>query len=299
MTSQPFVSVVMPVFNAEKYLISSIESILNQTYLNFEFIIINDGSTDNSLEIIKQYKAKDDRIVIVSRENKGLSFSLNEGILLSKGKYIARMDADDISLENRLQKQVGFMENNLDIGVCGSWIKIFEDEIDGHIWKLPYSDDECKVVLFVGCCFAHPTVMIRKNILDTYGVQYKKHLAEDYGMWVCLSKITKFANMQEVLLLYRQTLSGMSNIAKKDINILYQDMSPYINTLLQNLEIKDETTTISIFSLITNTKMASMTNILKSIQLILRKNNQIKFYNQYFLAKYFIKKMFVYLKQRI
>ena len=96
--NNPLVSVVMSVYNSEKYLKEAIESILNQTYTNFEFIIVNDGSTDSSLDIIQEYMKKDERIVLISRDNKGLPYSLNEGIEKAKGKYIARMDADDISL---------------------------------------------------------------------------------------------------------------------------------------------------------------------------------------------------------
>ncbi|HIP11775.1 MAG TPA: glycosyltransferase family 2 protein, partial [Arcobacter sp.] len=102
----PMVSVLLSVYNGEKYLDEAIESILNQTYQDFEFIIINDGSTDKSLEIIEKYKKEDNRIVVISRENKGLIYSLNEGISQAKGKYIARMDADDISLATRFEEQV-------------------------------------------------------------------------------------------------------------------------------------------------------------------------------------------------
>jgi len=114
------VSIVMSVYNAQKYLDEAIESILNQTYSNFEFIIINDGSTDKSLEIIENYAKKDSRIIVINRENKGLIYSLNEGIRKANGKYIARMDADDISLPQRLEKQVEFMEKNKNIGICGT-----------------------------------------------------------------------------------------------------------------------------------------------------------------------------------
>ena len=96
----------MSVYNGEKYLVKAIESILNQTYTKFEFIIVNDGSSDNSLKIIKEFMKKDNRIILINRENKGLPYSLNEGISIAKGKYIARMDADDISLSERFEKQI-------------------------------------------------------------------------------------------------------------------------------------------------------------------------------------------------
>ena len=111
----PIISVVMPVYNNEKYLDDSIRSILNQTYNNFEFIIINDGSTDGSFTIINSYLRKDDRIILINKENTGISQSLNEGIKISKGKYIARMDGDDISAPNRLFEQLNLMDHNSEI----------------------------------------------------------------------------------------------------------------------------------------------------------------------------------------
>ena len=114
---KPLISVVMSVYNGEKYLKRSIDSILNQTFKDFEFIIINDGSTDKSLEIIKSYD--DDRIVLIDQENKGLTKSLNIGIKTASGKYIARQDADDVSLPDRLKKQVDFLEVREDVVLLG------------------------------------------------------------------------------------------------------------------------------------------------------------------------------------
>ena len=118
------ISVVLPVFNGDKYLSEAIESILNQTYINFEFIIINDGSTDGSLTIIENYRVKDNRIVVISRENKGLIASLNEGIRIANGGYIARMDQDDLSLPTRLEEQVKFMDSN-QLDICGTYVQLF------------------------------------------------------------------------------------------------------------------------------------------------------------------------------
>lgn len=168
MNTMPLISVVMPVYNAELYLDEAIQSITNQTYKKFEFIIINDGSTDKSLEIIKKYKDEYSRIVLISRENKGLVFSLNEGISKAKGKYIARMDADDISLSTRLEEQVAFMEENQEIGVCGSWVEVFGDNRKNTIWKMPKSNEELKTRLLFSVPVAHPSVMMRKEILDKY-----------------------------------------------------------------------------------------------------------------------------------
>lgn len=115
----PQISVIMSVYNGEKYLREAIDSILNQTFTHFEFIIVNDGSTDKSLNIIKSYNGS--RIILVQQENKGLAAALNEGIKIAKGKYIAMMDADDISLPTRLEKQIQFMEAHPEYVAIGSW----------------------------------------------------------------------------------------------------------------------------------------------------------------------------------
>lgn len=140
------ISVVMSVYNAEKYLDEALQSILNQ---NFEFIIINDGSTDKSLEIIEKYKYQDTRIVLISRENRGLIASLNEGIELAKGKYIARMDADDISLPNRFEEQLKIMENDKEIVVCGSWINVFGENRKDKVSKYFEHDKQIKANLIM------------------------------------------------------------------------------------------------------------------------------------------------------
>lgn len=143
------ISVILPVYNGEKYLKEAIESILNQTYTNFEFIIIDDGSKDSSLEIIKEYEKEDERIVAVSRENKGLIATLNEGIEKAKGKYIARMDQDDISLPNRFEEQLKIMENDKEIVVCGSWINVFGENRKEKISKYFQYDKEIKANLIM------------------------------------------------------------------------------------------------------------------------------------------------------
>lgn len=202
----------MSVYNSEKYLSEAIESILEQTFTNFEFIIINDGSTDNSLLIVEYYKAKDNRIISISRENKGLPYSLNEAISLAKGKYIARMDADDISLPNRLECQLKLMESNLEIGVCGSWAESFEKGRRGKILKHPKEDLFLKAKLFFSVCFIHPTVMCNAELLKEYAYNNKYTNSQDFDLWVRLSNKTKFYNLQMVLLRYRISDSSITSI---------------------------------------------------------------------------------------
>ncbi len=158
---KPLVSVIMPVYNAEKYVGEAIESILNQTFTDFEFLIFNDGSTDNSSKIIKSYK--DDRIIFFDyKENFGYVKHLNDGIKLAKGEYIARMDADDISLPERFQKQYDFLEKNKDVVLCGTWYRVLGTDKEYHTLT---NNDKLSVHLFFNNGIGHPTVFFRKNIL--------------------------------------------------------------------------------------------------------------------------------------
>ncbi|WP_148790375.1 glycosyltransferase family 2 protein, partial [Campylobacter concisus] len=222
-SKNPVVSVVMSVYNAEKYLDAAIRSILEQTYNNFEFIIINDGSNDRSLEIIKKYKNEDDRIVLISRENRGLISSLNEGIAKARGEYIVRMDADDISLQFRIEKQLQVMEHDKDIVVCGSWINIFGENINEKVARYFEHDKQIKANLLVSCCFAHPSVMIRKDAFTNNNILYDERFknAEDYHLWTQLAKVGKFYNIPEILLKYRFLETSITRLSDKDCSKRY------------------------------------------------------------------------------
>ena len=231
------ISVILPVYNGEKYLDEAIQSILSQTYAQFEFIIINDGSSDSSLEIIKKYKKIDHRIILVDRENRGLVASLNEGISLSKGNFIARMDQDDISLKNRFKEQVDFLEKHNDVGVCGCWVEVFSNNREISLWKLPTSDTELKIGLLFSVPFAHPSIMMRKALITKLQLRYneKYQNAEDYKFWVDFSKYTKFANISKVLFRYRYLETSMSRIADATKNDeRYKTLS---NIFIQQLDI--------------------------------------------------------------
>jgi len=207
-------SVVLPVYNAEKYLDEAIQSILNQTYTNFEFIIINDGSTDSSLEIIKKYKNQDDRIILITRENRGLISSLNEGIEQSKGKFIARMDADDISLPTRFKKQVILMENN-NIDICGCHFSMINK--NGKYIKTiycPLDNDSLLLFLTLIVPFAHGSVMINKRFLIHHNLKYgENENAEDKALWASMyNEGARFDNVNEVLFEYREFNESLSKL---------------------------------------------------------------------------------------
>ncbi|MCY9667095.1 glycosyltransferase [Paenibacillus alginolyticus] len=205
------VTVLMPVYNVSLYIDESISSILQQTFQDFEFLIIDDGSTDGTLEKIQKYH--DSRIkLIVHSTNMGLVESLNQGISLSTGDYIARMDGDDVSLPRRLERQVAFMDLNQHIGVCGGQAQFMGKN---QITRAPLSHEEIRCFQLFHCTFAHPSVIFRKSIIDTYGVRYfpYKH-AEDYDIWNRLADFTQLTNLPEVLIILRQHSNQVSVASK-------------------------------------------------------------------------------------
>ena len=203
MNSTPLVSVLMPVYNSEKYLMESITSILNQTFCDFEFIIINDGSTDNSGEILKKYEHADARIRIIEQPNKGIAEALNRGLQLARGKYIARMDSDDICLPNRFTRQVDFMERHPRVAACGTWIRYF-GENEGE-WQPPSDSETIRCTLLFESALPHPTVMMNRELLEQRGLQYchRYEHAQDYALWVTISQHFELANIPEIHLHYR------------------------------------------------------------------------------------------------
>lgn len=204
----PMVSVLMPAYNAEKYIGEAIESILNQTFTDFEFIIINDSSTDKTEEIIEEYAKKDNRIVYEKNDkNMKISKTLNRGMDMAKGKYIARMDADDVSFKERLEKQVKYMEENPNCGVIGTCFLGFQNDDKTKTTKNIRPEDDHVIRLHgLYCCqFAHPTVMIRKSVFDENNLRYnhKYDGCEDYELWTRAKNFTRFHNLPEFLLYYR------------------------------------------------------------------------------------------------
>ena len=202
----PRISVAMGVYNGEKFISEAIESILNQTYADFEFIICDDGSEDHSVDIIKRYMKLDKRIVLLQNEkNLGLAASLNRCILVAKGEFIARMDADDISLNDRFEKQVIYLDNHLNISLVGGGANLFDEN---GIWgKRMYRVPLTKAKIFTHPSIIHPTVMIRKEILDHIGgytVSPYTYRCEDYDLWCKIySHGYIAANMNEIVLNYR------------------------------------------------------------------------------------------------
>ena len=205
----PKISVIMPAYNSEQYIAEAIESILNQTFSDFEFIIINDGSTDKTADIVRSYD--DSRIRFIDNSvNQGISTTANLGLELANGEYIARMDSDDISHSNRFEKQVTYMDAHPECGVLSASYHMFgdADRITVHPEYVGSLD------LLVGCYVAHPVTMIRKSVIDEYNFVYDKDFvcAEDYDLWARMARVTEIHNLQDVLLEYRWHETNISNI---------------------------------------------------------------------------------------
>ncbi len=207
------ISIVMALHNSEEYVEDAICSVLNQTFSNFELIIVNDASTDNSLEIIKKIAKKDHRVIIIDLlKNVGVSNARNVALDKARGEFIVIMDSDDVCKPYRLEIQIDFLEKNLDYGVCGSWLQILNENGEQEVWRSPIDHfDILAHQLFYNAIY-NPTVMIRASILRESNIRYDTSyaVAEDYNLWHSLHKLCKFKNIPKVLLWYRKLNDGKS-----------------------------------------------------------------------------------------
>lgn len=212
----PVVSVIMPVYNGGAYLKESIESILRQSFKNFELIIVNDGSTDNSEAVIGQFS--DSRIHYIKQENQGLASSLNNAITIARGTYIARQDQDDISKRERFAKQVSFLKTHPQIGVVGAWAEIVsENKRTGRYLKHPTKNIELQFAVLFDTPFVHSSVMLPRSVVEAIGgytTDLKRQPPEDFELWSRIARSYQLANIPETLLLYREIQGSMSRIIK-------------------------------------------------------------------------------------
>lgn len=210
--SSPTISVVMSVFNGESFLPEAVESILAQTFGDFEFIIIDDGSTDTTPQILAEYVKHDDRIRVFSQQKRGLVESLNRGIELSRAGYVARMDADDVSLPHRLQKQIDFLQRHPEVGLLsGAYEQIdATGTILGTI-SVPLADSEIRAAMMMANQICHPAVLMKKEVARAAGGYRSEPLhAEDYDLWLRMAERTQLANLSDVILRYRVHLGQVS-----------------------------------------------------------------------------------------
>lgn len=258
-TSQPLVSVIMPTFNDGKFLAEAIDSILAQSYKTFELIIINDGCTDNTEDIIRNYN--DNRIrYIVNSKNRGYIYSLNKGLTHAKGTYIARMDADDRCPPERLKKQIEFLEQNKDIGVLGGNMISFKENGEIQYHPFPEKHDAIRARLIFRNPMAHPTVMLRKAIIQKHNIRYNDsyYAAEDFKLWQQLIKYTKFHNLQETLLYYRIHAGNVSILKQNAQN---KTKIKIISENFQQIAYHAKPADIKLFTDIVNTRYDSTHHI--------------------------------------
>lgn len=230
------ISVILPIYNADKFLDEAIKSILSQTFTDFELICINDGSTDNSKDILDFYSSNDSRLKVVSRENRGLIYSLNEGIKLAKYDYIARMDADDICHPQRFEMQIKYLIKNKTVAVVGSAYECID--VKGKTISIrtpPTSNYMIKVIMGFGSPFAHPSVMMNKKLIKNDLYYSDCEACEDFELWVRLSKKHKLSNMKKVLLYYRIVDSSISRVQHDtQRENMVKIMSKYVYNINEN-----------------------------------------------------------------
>ncbi|WP_144864030.1 glycosyltransferase family 2 protein [Hyella patelloides] len=216
---KPKVSILMCVYNGEAYLQEAVDSILQQTFPDFEFVIVDDGSTDSSWQILTKYSKQDSRIVLISNaENLGLEKSLNKGLATVKGKYIARQDADDVSLPNRLQLQVDFLDAHPEVGALGSSIEFIDREsLVLRQLEVATDHDSIEALLLVNNCLWHSSMMMRRHLLQELAGYNENMLhAEDYDLWWRISRHSRLANLPDILLQYRQdNVSAISKLKRQ------------------------------------------------------------------------------------
>jgi glycosyltransferase involved in cell wall biosynthesis len=219
MISSPKISVVMPVYNAAPYLTESTESILNQTYEDFEFIIVNDGSTDDTASILAKYEKSDARIRVYHQENQGTVAARNRGCHLACGKYIATMDADDVSLPRRFERQLEYFETHPQIGILGTWVyTVNQNGSPRGTWCPPTNAKMLQWTLFFGVCVAAPTVLMRRDVMEKVNFYTSVTTGvEDVDLWLRASSITEFGNVPEVLLKYRVWEGNTSHTNRQKI----------------------------------------------------------------------------------
>ncbi len=206
MSQPPLVSVVMPVFNAERFLSEAIRSIFNQTFRDLELIVVDDGSDDDGPSILARLSKAEPRMRVVRQAHRGLAAALNTGCGLAKGAYLARMDADDVAVANRIEIQVGRLQADPSLGVLGAAVVVV-DQWGKRLYSMryPISDAEIKRVLETDCPFAHPVVIMRREAFERTG-GYREgafEAAEDYDLWLRIAERWRMANLPQELLQYR------------------------------------------------------------------------------------------------
>jgi glycosyltransferase involved in cell wall biosynthesis len=212
----PQIAVVMSVYNNAEFLLKAIDSIRAQTFRDWQLIIVDDGSTDGSAEIVRQLLPRDWRIKLISRENKGLTVSLNEALAVARSPYIARMDGDDIALPERFEKQIAYLRSHPECVCLGSQVELidpFDAPIEKPVHKLTHEEIDAELLKGAGWALVHPVTMMRRDAIERVG-RYKEEFnnVEDLDLFLRLAEIGRVANLPDVLLKYRKHASSVNHL---------------------------------------------------------------------------------------
>jgi glycosyltransferase involved in cell wall biosynthesis len=284
----PAISVILPVFNAEKYLKDSIESLFAQSFSDFELIIIDDCSTDNSFEILEGFS--DPRIRLY-RNDKNLRVvkTLNKGLELAQGKYIARMDADDIAHPERFQQQINYFDKNPDIDIVGTWVQTFGTEND--IMRAAVEHEHIKVRLFFLNPMFHPAVMFKRESFLENDLWYEDYYnnAEDYGLWVKAIDKVKFANIPQILLKYRIHATNVSVLKASNKQVLNDIHFHIYQTFLRKLNVDATSQELDMHRKLGSVQVEfltspELTEYVQWLKKLTMANIEVKYFNQFYFS---------------
>lgn len=295
---KPKISVVMPVYNSEDFVGEAIESIINQTFRDFEFIIVNDGSTDRTYHIINSFY--DDRIKIINAKHSGNYVARNLGLSIARGKYICVMDSDDLSLPERFYKQFTFMESHNEIGVCGGYVKIKDSN---KIIKPPNNHEEIKVWLLSSICLIHPSIFVRTKLIKMYNLNYNEQYiyASDYDFLVMVARRSKIWCIEDEVLLYRRHPSQISKKRNLEQGIIADQIRLYQLRYFGVNNATDYEKRLHLM-LVKKQKLFDESNFEKILQwanFLLKQNYSEKYFNSILLADFFRKTLKYKLKFEI
>lgn len=278
----------MPVYNAELYIEEAIKSLLNQTFTDFDLIILNDNSNDATISIIEKFQKKDNRIILISKtKNEGPANLRNEGIDIAKTEYIALLDADDIAMPTRFEKQIKVLDTNPNLGLCGTWFTIFGDKKE-KILRHAVEHDALKIQFLHSCGLGNSTVMFRKSMLGDLRFEHQYVPAEDYGLWSEFISKAEFYNIPESLVRYRWHPGNISQTKEENLRISEVLIK---KRQLERLEIplNDNNSSMYYVNAVSLKRKQSSEDIIKTIKaskVLIQKNEKMKIYNPILFCKH-------------
>lgn len=280
-------TVIMPVYNGEKYLVEAIESVLNQTFEDFDLLVLNDNSTDSTSKILENFCKKDNRVKVITKsKNEGPANLRNEGIEKANTPLIALLDADDIALPTRFEKQIQILEADDELALCGTWFTIFGDKKE-KIIKHAVMHDDLKVQFLHSCGLGNSTVMFKKSAIQDLRFEHKYVPAEDYGLWSEFIANSKFYNIPESLVRYRWHPGNISQTKEENLRIAEIAIK---KRQLTRLGIdQNSNNAIYYVNAVCLRRKQSFEDIKQTIAAsneLLEKNNVIQFYNQKIFQKH-------------